>query len=68
MVDCCVTQMFAPLTKLRASDGVLRVNGKGGTDISVAIDDVNKTVDEIFAAVARHRPDLLPAGGRLAAA
>ena len=56
------------IASVRASDGVLRVNGKAGTDISVATDDINKTVDEVFAAVARHRPDLLPAGSRLAAA
>ena len=50
------------IASVRASDGVLRVNGNGGTDISVATDEIDKSVNAVFAAIARHRPDLLPAG------
>jgi hypothetical protein len=56
------------IASVRVIDGVLRVSGAGGTDISVATGDNDKDVAQIFAAIARHRPELLPAGTGAAAA
>jgi len=49
------------IASVRVIDGVLRVSGTVGTDISVAIGDIDKDERQIFAAIARHRPGLLPA-------
>jgi hypothetical protein len=59
---------WADIASVRVIDDVLRVNGSGGADISVPADGIDKTVDEVLAAIARHRPDLLPAGSSLVAA
>jgi hypothetical protein len=59
---------WAEIVSVRVNDGVLRVNGSGGADISVATGDIDKTANEIFAAIARHRPELLPTDSRLATA
>jgi hypothetical protein len=53
---------------VRVIDDVLRVNGSGGTDIGVATGDIDKSTQEIFAAIAHHRPELLPADSRAVAA
>jgi len=49
---------WADIASARVIDGVLRVNGSGGADISVATGAIDKSVDEVFAAIARHRPGL----------
>jgi hypothetical protein len=56
------------IASVRVIDGVLRVSGAGGTDISVATGDIDKDVGQIFAVIARHRPELLPAATPDAAA
>jgi len=52
------------IASVRVIDGILTVSGSAGNDVSVKIADIDATADEVFAAVARHRPQLLPADKR----
>jgi hypothetical protein len=56
------------IATVRVADDVVRVNGAGGKDIGVGTDEIDKDTKEIFAAIARHRPEVLPAENRPAGA
>jgi hypothetical protein len=49
------------VSTVRVVDGVLRVNGTSGRDISVAIGEVDKSRAQILAAISRYRHDALSA-------
>ena len=49
------------IASVRVIDDVLRVSGRGGSDISVKTKEIDKSVKEVFAAIGRYRPDVLPA-------
>jgi hypothetical protein len=55
------------IAMVRLVDDALRVTSTGGAAISVKIKEIDKKPPEIFAAIGRHRPDVLPADGRRAA-
>ena len=49
------------IAAVRVIDDILRVTGTDGVDLSVKTKEIDKSTKEIFAAIARHRAEVLPA-------